>query len=151
MLCVVSWHSLVFFAACHGFNKTVWQFPMDFPGVASGKEPTYQCRRHKRCRLDPWVGKIPWRTPWQPTPVFLPGESPWTEEPGGLQSIGSHRVRHDYSDLACMHARGFNKTVCQFPTITHWGSVAVYELLLYSTDRLRTYTQQVLMHDSLWV
>ena len=25
---------------------------------------------------------------WQPTPVFLPGESPWTEEPGRLQSIG---------------------------------------------------------------
>ena len=27
---------------------------------------------------------------------------PWTEEPGGLSSIGSHRVRHDWSDLACM-------------------------------------------------
>ena len=26
---------------------------------------------------------------------FLPGESPWTEEPGGLQSTGLHRVRHD--------------------------------------------------------
>ena len=26
---------------------------------------------------------------WQPTPVFSPGESPWTEEPDGLQSIGS--------------------------------------------------------------
>ena len=26
---------------------------------------------------------------------------PWTEEPGGLQSIGSQRVRHDWSDLAC--------------------------------------------------
>ena len=26
-------------------------------------------------RLDPWVGKIPWRRAWQPTPVFLPGES----------------------------------------------------------------------------
>ena len=25
---------------------------------------------------------------WQPTPVFLPGESPWTEEPAGLQSMG---------------------------------------------------------------
>ena len=24
----------------------------------------------------------PWRRAWQPTPVFLPGESPWTEEPG---------------------------------------------------------------------
>ena len=23
----------------------------------------------------PWVGKIPWRRAWQPTPVFLPGES----------------------------------------------------------------------------
>ena len=32
--------------------------------------------------------KIPWRRAWQPTPVFLPGESPWTEEPGGLQSMG---------------------------------------------------------------
>ena len=31
----------------------------------------------------------------QPTPVFLPGESPWTEEPGRLQSIGSQRVRHN--------------------------------------------------------
>ena len=24
--------------------------------------------------FDPWVGKIPWRRAWQPTPVFLPGE-----------------------------------------------------------------------------
>jgi len=24
--------------------------------------------------FDPWVGKIPWRKAWQPTPVFLPGE-----------------------------------------------------------------------------
>ena len=30
------------------------------------------------------LGKIPWRRAWQPTAVFLPGESPWTEEPGGL-------------------------------------------------------------------
>ena len=37
------------------------------------------------------MGKIPWKKAWQPTSVFLPGESPWTEEPGGLQSIGSHR------------------------------------------------------------
>ena len=44
------------------------------------------------CRFNPWVGKIPRRRAWQPTPVFLPGESPWTEEPGGLQFIGSQRV-----------------------------------------------------------
>ena len=29
--------------------------------------------------FDPWVGKIPWRSAWQSTPVFLPGESPWTQ------------------------------------------------------------------------
>ena len=39
--------------------------------------------------------KIPWRSKWLPTPVFLPGESPWTEEPGRLQSKGSQRVRYD--------------------------------------------------------
>ena len=38
------------------------------------KGPTCQCRC-KRCRFNPWVGKIPWRKEWQPTPVFLPGES----------------------------------------------------------------------------
>ncbi|KAB0348754.1 hypothetical protein FD754_013611 [Muntiacus muntjak] len=45
-----------------------------------------QCRRPG---FDPWVGKIPWKRAWLPTAVFLPGESPWTEEPGGLQSTGS--------------------------------------------------------------
>ena len=40
-----------------------------------GKEPSWQCRRHRRPRLDPWVGKISWRRKWQSTPVFLPGES----------------------------------------------------------------------------
>ena len=46
-----------------------------FLGGASGKEPACRCRRHKRCRFDPWVRKIPWRRAWQPTPVFLPEES----------------------------------------------------------------------------
>ena len=37
----------------------------------------------------------PWRKAWQLTLVFLLGESPWTEQPGGPQSMGSQRVRHD--------------------------------------------------------
>ena len=40
------------------------------------------------------VGKIPWRRAEQPTLVFLPGESPWTEKPGRLQFMGSQTVRH---------------------------------------------------------
>ena len=33
-----------------------------------------QCTRCKRCRFNPWVGKMPWRRTRQPTSVFLPGE-----------------------------------------------------------------------------
>ena len=36
---------------------------------ASGQESASQCRRHKRCRFNPWVKKIPRRRTWQPTPV----------------------------------------------------------------------------------
>ena len=45
-----------------------------------------------------------WRRKWQPTPVFLPGESQERGEPGGLPSMGSHRVGHDWSDLAAAAA-----------------------------------------------
>ena len=57
-------------------------------GGASGKKSACQCRRRKRHRFDPWVRKIPWRRKWQPTPVFLPGKIPWTEEPDGATVPG---------------------------------------------------------------
>ena len=104
-------------ASIQGFKKKKKkpQWDVDGDGVAStdqfgenylilsgtgGKEPAHQYRRRKGLGFDPWVRKIPWRRAWQPTPVFLPGESPWTEEPGGLQSIGLQRVRHIWSGLA---------------------------------------------------
>ena len=76
--------------------------------VVSDKEPTCQFRRLKRHRLDPWIRRSPggglashssslaWRIPmdrgaWTENH----GESPWTEEPGGPQFIGSQRVGHD--------------------------------------------------------
>ena len=66
--------------AVHGVTKSWtwlsnWIAIMGFPGGASGKELTCQCKRPKRTRLDSWVMKIPWRRAWQPTPVFLLGES----------------------------------------------------------------------------
>ena len=45
--------------------------------------------------FNPWVGTIPWRKEQKPTLVLLPGESPSTEKPGRLQSMGSQRVRRD--------------------------------------------------------
>ena len=66
---------------------------MGFPDDASGKEFICQCRRCKRSRFNPRVGKIPWRRAWNPTP--LAWRISWTEKPGRLQSIGSQRVGHD--------------------------------------------------------
>ena len=48
---------------------------LGFPGGASGKESTCQCRRQKRYEFDPWFRKIPWRRAWQSTPVHFTGES----------------------------------------------------------------------------
>jgi len=45
--------------------------------------------------LIPGLGRSPEGGHGKPTPVFLPGESPWREEPGGLQFMGSQRVGHD--------------------------------------------------------
>ena len=55
-----------------------------------------------RLRFDPWVRKIPWRA-WQSTSCILAWRIPWTKEPGKLQSIGLHRVGHDWRDLAHTH------------------------------------------------
>ena len=43
--------------------------------LTSSKESVLQFRRCKRCGFIPWVGKIPLRRAWQPTPVFLPEKS----------------------------------------------------------------------------
>ena len=45
------------------------------PRWLSGKELACQCRRCKRHRFNPWVGRIPWRKKLQPIPVLLPGKS----------------------------------------------------------------------------
>ena len=62
-----------------------------------GKESVCQCRRHKRHGFTLWVRKISWSRKGQSTPVFLPGEPPWTEEPGRLRSMRLQRVRHDWA------------------------------------------------------
>ena len=73
----------------------------------SGKESSCQSRRHRRCGFDPWVGKMPWRRKWQPTPVFLPGKTPSAADPGMLLSMGSQRVRYDWATEHAHMSRGF--------------------------------------------
>ena len=68
---------------------------VSFPGGASGKELSSQCRRCKRCRFDPWVGKIPPEEGMATQSSVLAWRIPRTEEPARLQSMGSQRVGHD--------------------------------------------------------
>ena len=50
----------------------------------------------QKIRFDPWVGKIPWRSKWQPTPVLLPGKSYGRRSLEG-SSPWDLRVRHDWA------------------------------------------------------
>ena len=52
------------------------------------------CLQCERPGFDPWVGKIPWRRKWQPTPVLLPRKSHGRRS---LVSMGSQRVGHDWA------------------------------------------------------
>ena len=84
------------FFSSHGAEKMWWWFhhihstPPPLWRLSS-KESACQCKRH-RGGFDPWVGKIPWRTKWQPTLVILPGRSHGQK---AWQFTGWHRVGHD--------------------------------------------------------
>ena len=76
--CVQTWIPVEFWSLSYPLCQLYpgalpWIVPV-LPGGASGKEPACQCRRNES-PVRSWVSKIPWRRAWQPTPVFLPGES----------------------------------------------------------------------------
>ena len=75
-----------------------------FPGDTSGKEPACQCRRCKRQGFSPQTRKIPWRWVWQPTPVFLPGESLAQRSLAGYSLWGRKGVGHDLATKQQQHS-----------------------------------------------
>ena len=74
----------------HSVYTRVWS-RNGLPWWLSGNEPACQW---SRCRSDPWVGKIPWRRKWLPTPVLLPGELHGQRSLAGYRSCSCKRVRH---------------------------------------------------------
>ena len=67
-----------------------WGFPDD-----SGKGVHLQSRQHRRCRLDPWIRKFPWRRKWQSSPVFFLGKFCGQRSLAGY-SPKCHRVGHKW-------------------------------------------------------
>ena len=65
----------------------------DFPMAQIGKNP--------HAMWETWVWSLGWEDPLEESMAthfsILDGESPWTEEPGGLQSMELQRVRHDWA------------------------------------------------------
>ena len=86
-----------------------------FPCGTSGKEPARQCRRRKRHRFEPWVRKIPWKRKWQPSPVFLPGESHGQRSLAGYDPQG-HRESDTTEGL---HAHAHESKVVQVQEQNH--------------------------------
>ena len=66
----------------------------ELPWWFRGQSVCLQCGKPG---FNPWVGKIPWRRKWQPTPVFLPGKSHGWKNLVRLQSMGLQRVGHDWA------------------------------------------------------
>ena len=78
--------------------RTVWRFLKKL-GIKPPQDPAVQLLGiySEKIKIEKFTCNpmFPWRRSWQPTPVFLLGESPWTEGPGGLQSMELQRVGHE--------------------------------------------------------
>ena len=83
-------------------GNLLWSRYWAFPDGASGKEHACQCRRHET-RVRSLGQKDPLEESMATHSSILAWRIPWTEEPGGLQSRGLQKVRHDCSDS--MHTR----------------------------------------------
>ena len=80
------------------------------PRWLSSKESACQCRRHRRCRFNSCVRKTPWRNKWQPTPIFLLGNShgqtslvgysPWGRQESNMTE---HHITHTHITSSSIH------------------------------------------------
>ena len=93
-----------------------------FSGGVSCKELACQCVRHKRCRFNPWVGRSPGGGYGNPPQYSCLGN---LIVRGDWQAIVNRvtRVRHDWSNLACMH-------IYMYIYISHSFSIMVYYKIL---------------------
>ena len=78
-------------------------------------QPSYQCRKCKGPGFNPWVGKIPWRRKWKPTPVLLPGKFHGKRSLVGYSSWGrkelettKHIIILNFPDVSDSKASAYN-------------------------------------------
>ena len=93
-----------------------------FQGGANGKEPACQCRKCKRCRFNPGMGKIPWRTKWQHILVVFPVKFHGQRSLAGYSPKGckeldttehTHTHTHTHTHIQC-------SSYLKWGTLTSW-------------------------------
>ena len=89
---------------------------LGLPGGSVVKNLPVSARRRGS---NPWVGKIPWRRKWQPTPVFLPGESHGRRSLVGPSPWGHTRVWHDLATKQKFLPQEYAVGFCHFLCLAH--------------------------------
>ena len=87
------------------------------------KNPPANARRYK---FDPWLGKIPWRKEWQPTPVFLLGKSHGQRSLGGYSPWGlkeSDMTEHRHTHTHIHTLIHMCQTLCRYQ---EWNTVSIF-------------------------
>ena len=148
-----------------------WLSTWGFPGDARDKGRACQCRSHRRQGFNPWIGKIPWRRKWQPTPVFLPGKFYRQRSLAGY-SPWRLRVRHDQSNWTHMTSkqtiwdgvkkkpskvwqirrerRGFRGSTSNFFKTYDWLSTMVKALFFYIIPFKLISVLSPILHMRIW-
>ena len=88
-------------------------------------ESACQCRKYKRLRFDPWMGKILWSRKWQPVLEFLPGKFHEQRSLGGY-SHGVAKSQMWLSTCACTHTHTqVVATIILVITVLHYRALAI--------------------------
>ena len=123
---------------------SVWGFPR----WLSSKESACQKRRCRRHWFDLWVGKIPWRRKWQPTPIFLPGKyhgqrslagySPWgCKELDTTKWLGTWGCRPYYID-GLKRISSINLIICIIQRLPRTFFITLFNELFIRYCRRKT-------------
>ena len=118
---------------------------LGFPGYSDGKESACNAVHP---RFDPWVGKIPWRREWQPTPVFLPGESHGQKSLAGYSPWG--RKESDMAERLTLPFSALELTAGPFSCFTE-TSPTPYPWCPSGSDSQQIFSNCLASYPPTWI
>ena len=111
----------------------IWQIPFNWyvplTGFSGGSDSKESACNVGDLGSSPGLGRSPWRRKWLPTPVFLPGKSPWTEKPGELHGPWGRKESDTTKRLSTDHH--------QFSSVQFSHSVVSNSLQPHETQHAR--------------